>query len=339
MRDDEQHIEDVFRIEEIKSELAELSDGQFIMEKTNEVLPPEIEKQFLEQVLAYETAELITHKELLARDGVQLPPPDEMDDDELSLKLIEVIHTLDGHHFYLENTNHLSDRQLYTELWEDGLNESEPLVPPEFNMNYHLDMVGSGSEPHLQLWLTYYADEEARLRWKNNYPELEIPPHQDPLYDRDRHLPKPPEPPNPYDDPEVEKAWWNICREKLERKLASDGITAEVLGDEPLSYAPDFACVWALGASNSTTTPDWWAISGELPTTYLPTADYPDPRSFLQAVRQHWLAAADAMEEGNPSAELTLGLEKDWPRIIPLLRYYADYLNDWANEDEAWEEE
>ena len=111
-------------------------------------------------MLAFENAEQVTNKELLARDGVTLPPPDELTDEELALKLIEVIHTLADHRIFLEHTNHYSDRELYADLWEDALNESGPDLPPESQMNCHVDLVGTGSDAHIQLWLKYYADEE-----------------------------------------------------------------------------------------------------------------------------------------------------------------------------------
>ncbi len=73
----------------------------------------------------------MTHKELLARDDVALPPPQELNDEALALKLIEVIHSPAEHRIFLENTNHFSDRELYTHLWEDALNEWGPVPPPD----------------------------------------------------------------------------------------------------------------------------------------------------------------------------------------------------------------
>ena len=40
-------------------------------------------------------------------------------------------------------------------------------------------------------YLEFYADEEMRRVWAEDWPDLEIPAHADPPYGRDRHLPQP----------------------------------------------------------------------------------------------------------------------------------------------------
>jgi len=339
MSDDSEFIEQIFHINLLKQELEDRANGQLVMGYQGEELTPEIESQFLEQVLAFERAAEITHKELLARDGVALPAIDELNADELALKLIEIIHTLAAHRIFLENTDHLCDRELYIRLCDDILNEWEPDLPPDNSMNCHVDLVGSGSEEDIQLWLRYYADEKTRAHWVEDFPETDMPPHVDPPYDRDRHLPKPPPPLNPYDDPAYLEAWWAECRAKLLKKLSVDDIIHGAISHQPLSYAPDIACVCAIARLNDPEIVEWWAICGDVPTTYLSAADIPDPRTFLRVVSQRWRAATEAMEHGNPSAELTIGSPKDWPRLIPMLRRRADILEDWADDDAAWEEE
>jgi len=339
MHDDSDRIDQIFHIEEMKAKLDELSGGQMTMGGMTEELTPGMEEQFLENVLAIENAPEVTHRELFERDGVALPAPDEMDDDELALKLIEVIHTMAERRTFLENTNHLSERELYIHLWEDSFNEWTYDLPPENETNCYIDLIGSGSEEDVALYLKYYADEDDRAHWTKNDPDMKIPPHEDPPYDRDRHLPKPPPPRNPYDDPAVEAAFCATCREKLLQKLEHEGMVCGVVSEDPLSYATDLACVWAIESPDVAGMVGWWAISGDVPTTWLPAAEIPDPRRFLHIVSERWRAIADAMEAGDPPPELTIGLPKDWPRLVPMLRLRADTLEYWADEDEAWEEE
>lgn len=48
----------------------------------------------------------------------------------------------------------------------------------------------SGSERDIPAWPKYYADEETRQCWAKDFPNDVVPPHEDPPYDRDRHLPQ-----------------------------------------------------------------------------------------------------------------------------------------------------
>lgn len=48
-----------------------------------------------------------------------------------------------------------------------------------------------GSEEDTTIYLRYYADEPWRQSWHQEWPNFPIPEHEDPPYDRDRHLPDP----------------------------------------------------------------------------------------------------------------------------------------------------
>ena len=64
------------------------------------------------------------------------------------------------------------------------------MVLDEFSA-YHIDLIGSGSEEHIYLWMKCYADEKTRRQWMKDWPVYEMPEHEDPPYDRDRYLPGP----------------------------------------------------------------------------------------------------------------------------------------------------
>jgi len=191
MQDDAELVDQVLHIEEMKEALQELAGGQAIIGHVDGELPLALEEQFLEHVLAFERAEMVTHREVLARDGVTLPPPDEVTEEELAHTLAGVIHALARRRIFLTNTDHLSDRELYSLLCDDVLDGAGPLLPPESHTNCHIDLVSSGSEDDINLWLTYYADEPERADWARDFPDDRIPPHRDPPYDRDRGLPGP----------------------------------------------------------------------------------------------------------------------------------------------------
>ncbi|MDO9268347.1 MAG: hypothetical protein Q7T96_04460 [Methylobacter sp.] len=155
----------------------------------SEQMSTELQEQFWEHVVAFEEAEWITSFDQLVQGGMELPAPEELDDSQLSAKLWELIRSLAMLRTFLYNTDHLSDRELYQELWHELLREETPDMPINDNSACHIDLVSSGSEQDNELYLRYYADEEERRRWANDWPDDVMPEHEALPYDRDRHLP------------------------------------------------------------------------------------------------------------------------------------------------------
>ena len=167
----------------------------------SEEMSQELREQFWEHVVAFEKAEWITSFELLVQGGMELPAPEELDDSQLSVKLWEAILSLAMLRMFLYNTDHLSDRELYEELWHQVLREENPVMPINENSACHIDLVGSGSEEDNELYLRYYADEETWHRWAKDWPNDAMPEHEAPPYDRDRHLPA------------WDQAEWQLCHQ------------------------------------------------------------------------------------------------------------------------------
>ena len=66
---------------------------------------------------------------------------------------------------------------------------------PGFSWN--IDVIGSGSEEDIEIWLRCYADEETRQSWAKDWPDSPLPKHEDLPYDRDRLLASPERPLGP----------------------------------------------------------------------------------------------------------------------------------------------
>jgi hypothetical protein len=178
------------RIEDLKRRAEELCDGQMEMAIQDDC-PAEMEESFWKHVVDYEEAPWTTHFQQLESAGVSLPPPDSLNDQELTAKLWEVIHSLALLRVFIEQTDHLSDRELYSHLWTDSLREDTKMLPQDADSAWHIQLLSSGSEEDNQLYLKYYADDDWRRHWRQDFPNDPIPAHQDPPYDRDRLLPKP----------------------------------------------------------------------------------------------------------------------------------------------------
>ncbi|MFZ0427736.1 MAG: hypothetical protein WAO20_06440, partial [Acidobacteriota bacterium] len=126
----------------------------------------------------------------LIQEGVEMPPPEGLTDEQVSAKLWEVVRVLERLQVYITSTDHLSDRELYTHLWSDALREDAMICSvPGFSWN--IDVIGSGSEEDTETWLRYYASEQDRKRWARDWPGSPLPEHDDLPYDRDRFLSSP----------------------------------------------------------------------------------------------------------------------------------------------------
>src|SRR5439155_23628507 len=118
------------RIEKLKQEAAALSDGQMRAHVSADC-PPDIEEQFWKRVIAFENAPHVEPLQVLVQSGLTLPPPEQVDDAQLTVKLWEAIHGMASIGMYLDATDHLSDRNLYIRLWTDTLREPTELDPDD----------------------------------------------------------------------------------------------------------------------------------------------------------------------------------------------------------------
>lgn len=185
------HIDQEIRINELKCEAEELAGGQMVAWESDDC-PPGIAEQFWEHVVAFEKAPWTSTYQQLMELGVELPPPEELNDEQVHDKLSEMIHALAGIDVYFCSTDHLSDRELYDHLWSETLHQrvADVSIP---GMVHTIDLAGSGSEEDTEVWMQYYADDETRDRWQKDFPDYVMPPREKPPYDRDQHLPKAPQ--------------------------------------------------------------------------------------------------------------------------------------------------
>ena len=176
------------RIAKLREEIKKLGGNTMSLEE----MPADLEEEFLRHVLEYEMAEPISLFRLLENSGQEMPLPDDLTDENITTKVSDIILAMASMGAYLLHTNHLSDRALYEYLYNDGLREEAVLFPENPSYAYMIDLTGSGSEEDNQIYLKYYADEEHRTQWSRDWPDDIVPDHEDPPFDRDRHLPQSP---------------------------------------------------------------------------------------------------------------------------------------------------
>jgi hypothetical protein len=150
------------------------------------------ERQVFEHVAKIDQNGWQRPHEELARSGVVLLPPDELTDETIGPKLWELLHELACRGFYVLNSDHLSDREAYSNLWREDLREPAILPGRSRHGGWFHDFVGSGSEEHTQVWLRFFASDEARARHARECPQSPLPPRETPRFKRDWRLPKGP---------------------------------------------------------------------------------------------------------------------------------------------------
>lgn len=140
-------------------------------------LPTEKENEFLESMLAWERAPVLPISRWFEPELV-LPPPDDLDADQLHRLLWQTLERLCEQRVVVEYTDHLTDRQLYGLIRRDILPSLEKRI--EQPKNYlHWHCLDADENP--EIWLRYYATPDERRRWveenSQELPPAEPPPH------------------------------------------------------------------------------------------------------------------------------------------------------------------
>ncbi|UCF38645.1 MAG: hypothetical protein JSU96_07360 [Acidobacteriota bacterium] len=176
------------RIERLRSRADELADGKMI-NWTAEDAPPDMMEQFWRNVVRAEEEEQgVVPKKVLP--PLNFPNPAELTDEEVHRALWNAINELAERRFFLEQTDHLSDRELLEKICTEDTREWSTEVVPQ-NSAIHWDMLGGWSEEDIELYLRFYADDLTRSDWAWEWPDDEMPEKEEPPYQRDDRLPKP----------------------------------------------------------------------------------------------------------------------------------------------------
>jgi hypothetical protein len=148
----------------------------------------DMELDFLNRVLAWETSPSSTHGAWLARQRLVFPAPEDLDGATLERELWRLIEALAVARVFLWHTNHLGDAELYSTLWHEVLEGDAPDFVRTPDDGCHWDFADAGGSGE-QIWLTYYASEQERQDWKDSFPDVVLPPRQRALHSRDERLP------------------------------------------------------------------------------------------------------------------------------------------------------
>lgn len=107
----------------------------------------------------------------------------DLSDEEISQALTNLLWSLKDLGHYIEDADHLSDRELYAELL-DYCDQPTVCFPYSEDSGIHWSPIGGWSEDDIQIWLRYYASPEDRLRHSVDYPKDPVPPSEPIPYPR-----------------------------------------------------------------------------------------------------------------------------------------------------------
>lgn len=173
----------------LKQQAKEAVGGEMTSWEAEDV-PLEIQETYWNNIVAWEQAPWVTPADELAEEGIVPIALDKLDDGKLPTALWALIRALAERNIFLEHTDHLSDRELYTWLWKEGLCERTKTPPKGSGWNFCTGPIGSASEEDMVIYHRFYATEESRKSWLKSFPDSEMPPREKPPYDRDRFLPQ-----------------------------------------------------------------------------------------------------------------------------------------------------
>ena len=109
-------------------------------------------QEFARKMTLFEEGPTTTQFEQLTSAGVELPDPDAIADVDVRPKLWQVLAELANVRTYLDQTNHLGDRELYATLWRGVLREDVPAID-EIGFNHCVNLLSNGGSNETLLYL------------------------------------------------------------------------------------------------------------------------------------------------------------------------------------------
>ena len=157
-------VEHLLRNAELRNELEPYFD-ESIHTLDSQRVPTPVENEFLASMLAWERAPVLSIARWFEPE-LTVPAPEGLDDEQLHDILWDTIRQLFAKRIVLDFTDHLSDRQLYCLIYRDILPSQEKKI--EQSKSYlHWDCADVSGDP--QIWLRYYASDEDRANWAEEF--------------------------------------------------------------------------------------------------------------------------------------------------------------------------
>jgi hypothetical protein len=143
-----------------------------------------------------------------------------------------------------------------------------------------------------------------------------------------------------FDDARLDERWCQEQRANVIRYLDSQQCKYRDVGEWPSWHIAPYVAIWAIESLARPGWIGWWAISGDLPTDYISSADLTvpqHPRNAMRVFSKNWLEMVEVWKKGREVEHTRIAGSTSIAELIPLLVSRARLLADWADDDSLWE--
>jgi len=135
-----------------------------------------------------------------------------------------------------------------------------------------------------------------------------------------------------------EESWFAEQRALVEAYLQRQRLEHRGIARFPTFHMHPRLALWAVQSKLQPGSAAWWAISGDMPTDYIPRPPIALARDALRQFSVRWREAAEYMKRGEPHPHIALGPREKWAELAPLLLARGDALLFLAADDALWKE-
>lgn len=137
----------------------------------------------------------------------------------------------------------------------------------------------------------------------------------------------------------VQDRWCEERREEIAEYLEREGVDHGPIARWPAWHMAPHVSVWAIESRGRPGRVGWWVISGDLPTDRVSAATIGNPRDAVRAIAESWLEVSAYLRRREPPPDIILGIDGDWPDLVPLLESRAIQLLQWVVDPSLWEDD
>lgn len=144
-----------------------------------------------------------------------------------------------------------------------------------------------------------------------------------------------------YEDAAVADKWCEEMRQEVAAYLEEEDYAHGGLEQWPTWHVAPYVSLWQVESAATPGVTAAWVICGDLPTDLIADTGVAveHPRVVLAALATRWMAYAANLRDGESNDGIDFEGIEDPDEIRAVLQVRAEILEEWAKDDELWEED